>query len=243
MRRFLGAIAFLTVLPVPKDVELKGAPLFFPVVGCLIGLILFGINVLLRHLFGEAIGALGTLLVLIALTRGLHLDGLADTLDALFSAKDTQGALEVMRDPHLGAFGVLGLVCLLLLKFHLIMELQVKVSKALLVFPVLGRLAPLFPMWALPYLRQEGKAKALLPLSLKAVAVGCFFSWAFCLWALGWKGTWLVLSSIGFSLALCLFFHRKFKGVTGDILGAFVELTEAFVLLVLRGYVDGLSRG
>lgn len=242
LRGLFGAIAFLTVLPVPKKVDLKKAPFFFPVVGLLLGLILVGVNVLFCHLFGEGVGAVGTLLCLVALTRGIHLDGLADTFDALFSAKDTEGALEVMRDPRLGAFGVLGLVGLLLLKFQLILELQAKLQKAFLVFPVLGRLAPLFPMYALPYLRQEGKAKAFLPISLNAVAFGCLFSLLVSVWAFGWKGVWLFLLGVGFSLSLCLFFKRRFKGVTGDILGAFVELTESFVLLALTGFTDGLSR-
>lgn len=242
LRGFLGAIGFLTVFPVPQKVDLKKAPSYFPVVGLLLGMILFGINVLLRHLLGDGVGAIGTLLSLIALTRGLHLDGLADTFDALFSAKDPEGALQVMRDPRLGAFGVLGLVGLLLLKYQLILELQVNFQEALLVFPVLGRLAPLFPMYALPYLRQEGKAKAFLPISLKTVVFGCLFSLTVSVWAFGWKGVWLFLSSVGFSLILCFFFKRRFKGVTGDVLGAFVELTEAFVLLVIRGFTDGLSR-
>lgn len=238
LKGFLGAIAFLTILPVPQKIELKKAPFFFPVVGLLLGMILLGVNILLRHLFGEGVGAIGTLLSLVVLTRGLHLDGLADTFDALFSAKDTNGALEVMRDPRIGAFGVLGLVGLLLLKYQLILELQVNSQQAFLVFPVLGRLAPLFPMYALPYLRQEGKAKAFLPISLKAVAFGCLFSSAVSLWAFSWKGIWFFLLSVGFSLSLCLFFKRKFRGVTGDILGAFVELNEAFVLLLFKGFYE-----
>ena len=128
IRAFRWAIAFLTVLPVaprgkPREGELARAAAFFPLVGAGVGLACWGVDLasaarLPALLRGLLVVAAGTVL-----TRALHLDGLADTADGLGSMRDRASMLEVMRDPHVGAFGAAALVIVILIQAVCIAEL------------------------------------------------------------------------------------------------------------------------
>ncbi|MBS3921456.1 MAG: adenosylcobinamide-GDP ribazoletransferase, partial [Deltaproteobacteria bacterium] len=117
MKDFLRAISFLTILPVGKSLsfgekELARSMAFFPLVGLVIGLLLALGYYLLSFLLPKAIVLWLTIGFLVFLTRGLHLDGFADTIDGLASGGSREKILEVMRDSRIGAFGVIGLILL-----------------------------------------------------------------------------------------------------------------------------------
>ena len=143
MEGLRAAIGFLTILPArprPASDALARAPGWFPVAGLLIGLILAAVAGVLRLAYllvstggsvplAEVMGMVldhpagptwlhGSILVgvLAVLTRGLHLDGFIDTCDALLGGSDRRRRLQILRDPHVGAFGVVGAVCLIMLK-------------------------------------------------------------------------------------------------------------------------------
>ena len=118
MKGFLQAISFLTILPVGQSKTLEGKDLarsmaFFPLAGLVIGLLLALGHYLFSLFLPKAVVLWFVIGLLAFLTRGLHLDGLADTMDGLGSGGPKEKILEVMRDSRIGAFGVISLILLL----------------------------------------------------------------------------------------------------------------------------------
>src|SRR5882762_429358 len=153
MSGFFSALQFLTRLPVPPgEYRLEESVVWLPVVGVVLGAILAGVDWALR-LFEIDQLVVSTLIVvlLLALSGALHADGLMDTCDAVFGHAAPERRLEIMRDPRVGAFGVVGLVCVVALKIAAVSALPAGLRLQLLVLaPTLGRwsivlLATLFP--------------------------------------------------------------------------------------------------
>ena len=159
MTAFWIALQFLTTFPV----QLKAMPtpqqngqslLFYPVVGLIIGVILFAIASVL-HAVPIVLLSSVILVIWIWLTGGLHLDGLADTADAWVGGfGDAERTLKIMKDPACGPIGVLSLIIICILKWSAIyLLLQKQMYIALLLFPVLGRLVPLVLFLTTNYVR------------------------------------------------------------------------------------------
>lgn len=234
MRGFFLALQFLTRLPVPavRDFqadELARSAAWFPLVGLLLG----GLLALLGLAAGPFDPWLAALLVLLAwvwLTGGLHLDGLADTFDALGAAhRDRERFLQVLSDPHVGSFGVIALVLQL-------------AAKLVLLGVAFGHGVPLLALLLIPAWARLGAlwwAQSLPPLK---PGLGERFRWRAGRW-LPW--VWLVpllavsLPFAGLWLApLVLWFWQRFLlikvgGMTGDCLGAGVEVSESLLLLAV----------
>jgi adenosylcobinamide-GDP ribazoletransferase len=241
MKAMLLAIQFLTRLPTPALADLAPrdwgrSALFYPLVGLLIGALLAA----LQFAIGASDAPLQAALLLtvwVLLTGGLHLDGLADTADAWVGGHgDRQRTLDIMKDPRSGPAAVSAIVLVLLLKFAaLAVLLESGFWPALLLAPLLGRTALLGMLLSTPYVRAGGLGAAIaghLPrktamVLLLAIALGV------CFLADGWKAVLAVLV-IGFLLRRA--FLARLGGMTGDMLGAAVELTEttALVALALR---------
>ena len=167
MMPFWIALQFLTTLPV----QLKSMPtpqqnaqslLFYPLIGLFIGLVLFGVaNLLVPVPLILSTVIIGT--VWIWLTGGLHLDGLADTADAWVGGfGDKERTLAIMKDPSCGPIGVLSLIILCMLKLaaiYVILEQQQYI--ALILFPIFGRLSPLFLFLTTAYVRQKGLGSSI----------------------------------------------------------------------------------
>ena len=162
-----AAIGFLTILPVsPRDAAsppdaagaLARAPAWFPAVGLLLGGMLAFLDLALRVLHLPVLLNSALLVAaLAALTRALHLDGFMDTCDALLGGFDRERRLEILRDPHVGAFAVVGVVCLLLVKLAALTALpEGSRTGILILFPCLSRAAMLLVMQSFPYARREG---------------------------------------------------------------------------------------
>ncbi|MDE0222462.1 MAG: adenosylcobinamide-GDP ribazoletransferase, partial [Spirochaetaceae bacterium] len=164
---FRAAIGFLTILPVsPRDAAsppdaagaLARAPAWFPAVGLLLGAMLAFLDLALRALHLPVLLNSALLLAtLAALTRALHLDGFMDTCDALLGGFDRERRLAILRDPHVGAFAVVGVVCLLLVKLAALTALPGGYRTGVLIlFPCLSRAAMVLAMEWFPYARHEG---------------------------------------------------------------------------------------
>jgi adenosylcobinamide-GDP ribazoletransferase len=225
---FLAAIAFLTLVPVGRRVALdgeavaQGAP-FYPLVGAAIG-----------AAGGVAAGwlpALGVAVVAV-LSGAIHLDGLADTADA-FGGRTRERRLDIMRDHAIGSFGASALFLVLLLKVGVLAELD---------HPLLGYVAagacsrwtPLPLAAALPYARAEGRARTLTAARPWAGALlGLAVAGAVALAASGLRGLGALAAAAAVTLVLGLWFRRWLGGVTGDTLGATVELAELAALAAL----------
>ena len=247
IKAVLIAFSFLTTLPVPAvqwtNARLRYFTLVLPLVGIAIGVFGTIFFLLLAHWNVSAVlRAVLMALFYLTLTGGLHMDGLMDTCDAVFSRKDRETRLKILSDTHTGAFAVMGCAAVLLLKAGLFCELFERFASvkanfpliALSLIPVYSRtgLAMLFHL--LPFAKNDGLAKTMganldrrhfLLLSTFFALVG------FAIIPLAG----FVSVAIPLLCLLFLLFYRgqclnTFGGITGDLLGAFVELSETVML-------------
>ncbi|RGD91555.1 adenosylcobinamide-GDP ribazoletransferase [Acinetobacter sp. SWAC57] len=237
MTPFWIALQFLTTFPVrlsamPTPQQNAQALLFYPVVGLLIGSILYGIALLLHALPVVLLSSV-ILVLWIWLTGGLHLDGLADTADAWVGGfGDKARTLAIMKDPSCGPIGVLSLVIMCLLKWSVLyVLLQKQLYTALMLFPLLGRLVPLFFFLSTDYVREKGLGSQLGQHLARPIAIALLLLTPLVALYWAWIGV-VVLAS--FYLALwylrCKFIQR-IGGVTGDTIGASIEIIELATLL------------
>ncbi|MFA7383286.1 MAG: adenosylcobinamide-GDP ribazoletransferase [Desulfurivibrionaceae bacterium] len=231
------AIAFLTILPVRLPAELPGDGLkrsaaFFPLAGWLIGGFLAGGGWLLAW-FGLPPLVSAVLLVALGawLTRGLHLDGLADLLDGLGGGQNPAQRLAIMKDSATGAFGVIGLVLLLCLKIACLASLLINGGEhfffVLFAAPVTAR----WPMAALAcggqYPRAAGTGHAFVgKVDSGELALGLFLLAPLIWWS--WSAALIIFGAAMLpALWLRVKATKALGGVTGDVLGASCELGEA----------------
>jgi len=237
----LLAVQFLTRIPVPVQIQasprqLGASVLFYPLVGGLIGGLLYLLNLLLPEQSPQLAAAL-ILATWVFLSGGLHLDGLADCADAWVGGTgNREKTLTIMKDPAAGTVAVIVLVLVLLLKWAGITVLITEQRlDGLLWIPVLGRSSVLLLMLTTPYVRKNGLGEQLvrlLPVSAaKAIVILVLLvTW----WGLGIIPVVAALSCLWLIRRSAL--HRL-AGVTGDVYGASVELVELAALLSLALYV------
>ena len=241
MKDLLQAVSLLTILPVghlsfSEEKELARSMAFFPIVGLVIGLILALGYYLFSLFIPRTLGLWLTIGLLAILTRGLHLDGFADTMDGLGSGGPREKILEVMRDSRIGAFGVIGLVLLIGAQYLALAQIPISsISYALILMVVMGRNSMVLVCYRSPYSRSEGGlAKPFTEnLGKREVALSLVSAFGIALLAMGVKGIMVFSGVCLFSLGYRLFFIKKLSGVTGDILGAANELAEVLCLLLL----------
>jgi adenosylcobinamide-GDP ribazoletransferase len=246
MRRLGLAVQFLTILPWPRGVvqrpdDLGGSMAFYPLVGAVLASMLAGVHLLGSGIFPEGVLRPALILLLVLLTGGLHLDGVADVCDGFYAGKTQADALRIMKDPHVGSMAVLGVVGVLLAKVVLLTHLPASLlGSALLVFPVLSRGSLVWGTWLAPYARPEGGTGETFFKTLRGWHVG--WATAFLLaWAVlfaGWPAVLLLtLSAVGTGMFVG-YCRGRIGGMTGDTLGALNELVE---ILTLAAYYP-LSR-
>jgi len=229
----LIALQLLTRLPVglpgpPSAQESGRSLLYYPVVGLLIGGLLWGLGHLLQSSPPELAAAL-ILLVWVMLTGALHLDGLADCADAWLGGHgDRERTLAILKDPASGPAGVVALTLLLLLKWSALLALF-DTGVWLLWAALAGRLGLVWLFLTTPYVRVGGLGAQLVAALPRRAA-----------WVVAWAGLVVLLvgAGPGVVLACALMFYllrhlllQRLGGTTGDGAGALVELLEAAVLV------------
>lgn len=234
------AFSFLTRFPVGRRVEYgendyRNSYLFFPVVGLVIG-ILLALSAAALAFIGvrEAAIAFVLLAVLVAVTGGLHIDGLADTADGFFARKDGEETLRIMKESCTGTFGVAAVVLVLVGKFAALWAiLSTGVVSSIIPALVLSRWAMAVASYGSAYPREEGTGKAFVgTLTLQSYLISTAVAVAIAVLFAG-KGA-LVLIAIAAAIALVVkaVSYRKIGGVTGDVLGAVNEICELVLLTV-----------
>ena len=233
-RPFLLALSFLTRIPVPDLGKLEPpdfgrAALFYPLVGLLVGGLLCLPVLLLPHAPPILLAAILTVLWA-AITGGLHLDGLADSADAwLGGFGDVEKTHRILKDPLVGAAGVVALVAVLLLKFAALAVLLEQVGwQAVLWAPVVGRALILLLFLTTPYVRAGGLASAVTGHLPQAAAWGV--TAVVLLLALLVSRRGLLVALLGFWLLRRLMLQRL-QGCTGDTAGATLEAGEMLWLV------------
>ncbi len=234
------AIEFLTRIrlrPAPGTTmdDVARSQAWFAAVGLLIGGLLCGIDWLAsRALPDEAVAAL-TIVALAAITGALHLDGLGDTADGLFGGASPQRRLEIMRDVHAGSFAVVAIVSVLLLKYAALVALpDIERRQALLLAPCVARAALVAVVALFPYARADGMGATFrdhaAPLALLVATATTVTA---SLVVFGAAGLLVAASGAATALAVGAYATRLIGGVTGDVYGAAVEVTEAATLLFI----------
>jgi adenosylcobinamide-GDP ribazoletransferase len=237
---FLTAVRFLTVLPlgrgkVAEPGRMASAMAYFPLVGTLIGLALASVDYLLSGLLPRQVLDVILIGLLALVAGGLHLDGLADSVDGIIGGRgDKARTLEIMKDSRIGAMGVVGLTLLLLLKYAALEGLTGHLrTGALIVMPTLGRWSQVQMSFRSKAARSEGSLAQPFTelLRLRHFLIATAVSIAVASYA-GLRGALAFGLVLIFSLAARAYFHRSLGGVTGDTIGGVSELSEALVLLV-----------
>lgn len=239
------AIAFATYsrIPMPPvewtDENRRYSMCFFPLIGAVIGALLAAWLWLCEglHIGPWLKGAVGALLPL-WVTGGIHMDGLMDTSDALASWQTKERRLEILKDSHVGAFGVMACAGYLLATAGLLSEASLDDAPLLGMVYIVSRALSAWALTVFQNARPEGMLDSFARTAQKRAAQAacaaylllCVLVWAAC-------GGWLALPCAA-AAALCLLHYRRmayerFGGITGDLAGWFVQLTEAADIAVI----------
>lgn len=235
------AFQFLTRLYLPINVEwdtanLRRSLMWFGFVGAFIGVILAGAMTLFnRFNVIPAVSGIIILIIWIFITGGMHIDGISDMADGFFSMRDKEKTLEIMKDSHVGAFGVITIVFLLLIKFEMLKEFIIieKNVWLLILPPTIARIAA-----GLVLSFYETTKKSGLGYTFHSSDPRIF-------WAIGFVIT-LIISSIlnikslifiGIAILasnlMALWAKKKIGGLNGDIYGAIVETVEVIGMVFI----------
>jgi adenosylcobinamide-GDP ribazoletransferase len=232
---FLAAVQFITILPAGGTPHFQPHRMiaYFPVVGLLLGCLVSMVDMVAIRFWPTPVVALLDVILLAVLTAGLHLDGLGDTADGLLGHHSRERALDIMKDSRIGTMALLAVLAGLSIKWAGISGLPANRSLLLALIPAYARSAMLFAIMSLPYGRRDGTGKPLFsaPLtwqSFWAVALVVCLSLG-----LGPHALIVNLSFAAVVAAVILFYRRRMGCVTGDMLGAITEITEATLFLMV----------
>jgi len=234
------AAGFLTIIPVvparPSAAEDVAASLgWFPAAGFAIGAALALADYLLSFICHPPLRA-GLIVTALAIVTGaIHLDGLADTADALGTGRDRARALEVMRDSRIGSFGALALFFVLALKILAIAGAAgTERRAALYLAPGLARWAMVALAHRLDYLRAQGAGTALLAHDGgRNFNLASLITVVAAIPAIGGHALRAYAAAVTVTILLGAFYRRWLGGVTGDMIGAGGEIVETAVLIAL----------
>lgn len=247
----LLAFSMFSRLPTPKvewkPENMRYMMVGFPLIGGVIGLLLLVWTQICQiFMFGTALTACGLTLLPIAVTGGIHLDGFCDTVDALSSHAEPKRKCEILKDPHAGAFAIIGLGAYLLLYFALCCELLIsnRIIALLLCSHILSRVLSAFSVVSLPCENGSGTLHSFADAAhKKAVSVILWFMFFGCVTAI------LMLSPIGGALMIisassCFWWlsqiaKKEFDGMRGDLAGYFLQLCELLSLAMIVISVKG----
>lgn len=242
MNRFKMIISFFSTIPVKNyqfiESELGKGIRLVPLVGVIIGLLLGSISIIFNELLDKELTAFLILVFYIFLTGGLHLDGVADTCDGIFSHRSKDRILEIMKDSRIGAFGVISLIILLLGYWVFLSKSSLYV---IFLFPVIGRSIALFTCRISTYARGEGfgnqfiiEAKNIRSLIVLIsyiifICIGSAFLYEFG-----------VIIALVFTFLFIAFItkriNQKLGGITGDVIGFTIEISQlSFLVFAMIG--------
>jgi adenosylcobinamide-GDP ribazoletransferase len=228
-----AALMFFTRVPVPSSVnhdpaDLQRAVAWFPLVGWLVGAVAAVVWWAAAQVWPPAVASGLSLAATLLLTGAFHEDGFADVCDGFGGGYTKERVLEIMRDSRVGAFGAIGVVVILGLKWQTVAALPVAAGAVvLLAGHALSRAAAVSLMAVLPYVREEaGKAKPLateLSGGRLVVALVCGLA---PLGLLPAKCAWAVVGVAVVWAVLARWFRSRIGGYTGDCLGAAQQVCE-----------------
>jgi adenosylcobinamide-GDP ribazoletransferase len=235
----LAALQFLTLLPIKRNFSVKqigSATVFFPVVGVIIGALLVGLNYVLGLVLPAEVVNVLLVAALAVVSGGLHLDGLADTLDGVGGQHSVEERLEIMRDSRIGGFGAVGIALVLLIQYVTLNNVPVSLKMyTLLLMPILSRWAMVNAIYVYPYARPSGLGKAFKAGLLgQHYALDTVFSLMMAVMLFRLGGLVIMAAAWLTADGTCLFLKSKLKGLTGDTYGAVNEFVTLAVLIAVN---------
>jgi adenosylcobinamide-GDP ribazoletransferase len=229
----------MTRLPININLEateedFQKSVVYFPVIGLIVGALLSGMFYLSNMVFGILLSSVIVFIAEILITGGIHLDGLADSCDGLYSYRNKERILEIMKDSRIGANGVLVLICYSMIKIALYNELGPKIlPTALVLMPVFTKLAMMFSCRFFKYAREKGMGNFFIGhVSNTQLLTGTLFTFLITFLDIRYL---IVLPIVIFISAVYSAHVTKIiDGITGDTLGALNEVSSiAYLFCVL----------
>jgi adenosylcobinamide-GDP ribazoletransferase len=245
MTSLFAALSFLTVLPLParwlgSEEDLGRSLIWFPLVGALIGMFAAIIDLGLGMILPPTVVSVITVLILLAASGGLHMDGLADSADGFFSSRSRERMLEIMRDSRSGPMGVMAICALLLLKVTTLAAVPAPLRMTTIVLmPLAGRTALTVSLTVLPYARSTGGLAEVFRPSLRVGLITAVLLTGAGWLLQGYPGLLAAGAALSGTLVLAAYSKRKIGGFTGDTLGATCELIELAPALVAAAWAFG----
>lgn len=241
---FAGAWRFLTIVPLGRRREeiSPWSPAWFAFVGTVLGWCLLLLHHFMRARVPLAVEAALLLVVLTALTGALHLDGLADASDGLYGSADRDERLRRMKDPYIGAMGMVVLTLTLLVKFTAFWSMAAhRDPLGFMVAPAWGRGMMALTMVMMPYLgTSTGTAIPFLGPTLKPAALaGAAWMVVVAFLILGKSAGWLVIVAGGAWWGAMWITRKRLGGITGDLIGAIGEVVETVSWVVIATLTCG----
>jgi adenosylcobinamide-GDP ribazoletransferase len=227
----------LTIFPTPlrRKVTAKssGQSLpYFPLVGLILGAILFGIHYVLSLLLPSSVVNALLIITLVILTGAHHLDGFIDTCDGVIAGKSKKERLAIMSDSKVGAFGIVGAILLLLLKY--VSLSSAPILPALLLMPTLSRWAMVSIIFTFPYAKRSGMGLAFKRgATWQRLTIATVIALIVAVALLQWWGLVLMAALWLIAFGIASYFRSRLGGLTGDNYGVINELAEVLVLLLL----------
>ncbi len=240
---FLILVSYFTRIPIGRTIEYSDEKYergihMFPLLGVLIAMVMLFAAVFLSHFFGGMVRGALIFLVYVALTGAIHIDGFADSVDGFFSGRSRERTLEIMSDPHIGTFGVLGVALLSLVYSGIFADFSGHEAVFIMLFPYVGRTAAYFCASIFEYAKPSGMGKVFVDAASACIA-------ALHIALLAVVGTVLSVVSgikiLQFAIPVAAAFaaavasawvsNRKIGGLTGDSMGMIIEFSQMVYLL------------
>jgi adenosylcobinamide-GDP ribazoletransferase len=239
MKTFLTAIMFFTRIPCPSWVghsenDLRASRQYLPIIGWIVGLFSAVAFICASLVFPENISVLISMAASILLTGAFHEDGFADVCDGFGGGYGRDQILSIMKDSRIGAYGAIGLIIILGLKYSFLVEIayhgDVVFATSLISSHSLSRLASLIPLKTLQYVRDEKQSKsgAMTSATLRGseMLVGAATGLAPVVLYLNPRVIVVVAMVCATEACMGLYFKKSIGGYTGDCLGAIQQVCE-----------------
>ena len=239
MNSFLVGLQFLTRIRIVRQTvwtaeDFGRSTRFFPLVGLVLGICYaLAAWILISVLGMRALTAALLLILPLLLTGGLHADGFMDTADGVFSGRERERKLEIMKDSRVGSFGVVAFVLLMFLQFALLLDMSPPLLVSVFfVMPIIGRMAMVLAVSCFPYARADGMGKTFADMADRRTVAIAAVTTSVLVIPIGLLATLALVLGIVFALLFCRWMTAILGGVTGDVYGAATVLTETIVLAV-----------
>lgn len=249
MKRFISILQFMTRIPINIDTgfdeEFHKTITYFPLVGLVLGVLIYIIGLVSGIFFDSFITSIIVTLALVILTGGLHIDGIGDTFDAIYSYRDKERMLEIMKDSRLGTNSLLAIMFLILLKIGFIYSIiNNNLLWTVIFMPVVARLGVIVMMYKTVTPRENGMGNLFIgkaSTSMFTIAILYTIILMIGISKLIFLASTFEAMMLISTIIILFIFNNLFKkhiyikidGVTGDILGCTIELGELIYLFCI----------